>query len=78
MIYSPRAKLELLKYNGGEKKWVAWFNKVEEYLYIYNNVIYEEKINMPPGIYKGMHSTGTCIQRIKLVLWLESIQKQFL
>jgi hypothetical protein len=44
MIYPPKAKIELSKYNGGDNQYVAWFNKTEEYFYIYNITTDEEKV----------------------------------
>jgi hypothetical protein len=34
IIYPPKAKIELSKYNGGDNQCVAWFNKTEEYFHI--------------------------------------------
>ena len=36
IVYPPKAKIELLKYNGSEDQCVAWLNKAEEYFDIYN------------------------------------------
>jgi hypothetical protein len=44
MIYPPKAKIELSKYNGGNNQYVAWFNKTEEYFHIYNITTDEEKV----------------------------------
>jgi len=44
MIYPPKAKIELSKYNGGDDQYVAWFNKTEEYFHIYNITTDEEKV----------------------------------
>jgi hypothetical protein len=53
MIYPPRAKIELSKYNGSENQCVAWFNKAEEYFNIYNITTDEEKVK-----YASMHLEG--------------------
>jgi hypothetical protein len=53
MIYPPRAKIELLKYNGSETQCVAWSNKAGQYLDIYNIKTDEEKIK-----YASMHLEG--------------------
>jgi hypothetical protein len=54
MIYPPKAKIELSKYNGGDNQCVAWFNKTEEYFHIYNITTDEEKVK-----YASMYLEGT-------------------
>jgi hypothetical protein len=44
MLYPPKAKMELPKYNGGDNQCVAWFNKTQEYFHIYNVIMDEEKV----------------------------------
>jgi hypothetical protein len=44
MIYLPKAKIELSKYNGGDNQCMAWFHKTEEYFHIYNITTDEEKV----------------------------------
>ena len=36
IVYPPKEKIELLKYNGNKDQSVSWLNKVEEYFDIYN------------------------------------------
>ena len=52
-VYPPKAKIELLKYNGNEDQCVAWLNKAEEYFDIYNIQSNEEKVK-----YASMHMEG--------------------
>jgi hypothetical protein len=54
IIYPPKAKIELSKYNGGDNQCVAWFNKTEEYFHIYNITTDEEKVK-----YASMYLEGT-------------------
>jgi hypothetical protein len=54
MIYPPKAKIELSKYNGSDNQCVAWFNKTEEYFQIYNITTDEEKVK-----YASMFLEGT-------------------
>jgi hypothetical protein len=49
IIYPPKAKIELSKYNGGDNQCVAWFNKTKEYFHI-NNI---------KGKYASMYLEGT-------------------
>ena len=44
IVYPPKEKLELSKYNGSEYQCVAWLNKAEEYFDIYNIQFDEEKV----------------------------------
>jgi hypothetical protein len=44
MIYPPKAKIELSKYNDNDNQCMAWFNKTEEYFQIYNITTDEEKV----------------------------------
>jgi hypothetical protein len=53
MIYPPKAKIELSKYNGGDNQCVVWFNKTEEYFHIYNVTTDEEKVK-----YASMYLEG--------------------
>ena len=53
IVYPPKAKIELSKYNGSEDQCIAWLNKVEEYLDIYNIQSDEEKVK-----YASMHMEG--------------------
>ena len=53
IVYPPKAKIELLKYNGSEDQCVAWLNKAEEYFDIYNIQSDEEKVK-----YVSMHMEG--------------------
>ena len=43
-VYLPKAKIELLKYNGSEDQCVTWLNKAEEYFDIYNIQYDKEKV----------------------------------
>jgi hypothetical protein len=54
MLYPPKAKIELPKYNRGDNQCVAWFNKTEEYFHIYNVTTDEEKVK-----YASMYLEGT-------------------
>jgi hypothetical protein len=54
IIYPPKSKIELSKYNGGDNQCVAWFNKTEEYFHICNITIDEEKVR-----YASMYLEGT-------------------
>ena len=53
MICSPRAKIEISKYNGSDNQYVAWFNKTEEYFNIYNVTTDEDMIK-----YASMYLEG--------------------
>ena len=53
ILYPPKAKIELSKYNGSEDQCVAWQNKAEEYFDIYNIQSDEEKVK-----YASMHMEG--------------------
>ena len=52
-VYPPKEKIELSKYNGSEDQCVAWLNKAEEYIDIYNIQSDEEKVK-----YASMHMEG--------------------
>ena len=53
IVYAPKEKIELSKYNGSEYQCVAWINKVKEYFDIYNIQSYEERVK-----YASMHMEG--------------------
>ena len=53
IMYPPRAKIEMMKYNGGEDQCVARLNKSEEYFDICNITMDEEKVK-----YASMHLEG--------------------
>ena len=53
IVYPPKEKIELSKYNGSEDQCVAWLNKGEEYFDIYNIKSDEEKVK-----YVSMHMEG--------------------
>jgi hypothetical protein len=54
IIYPPKAKIELSKYNGGDNQCVAWFNKIEDYFHIYDITTDEENVK-----YASMYLEGT-------------------
>jgi hypothetical protein len=54
IIYPPKDKIELSKYNGGDNQCVAWFNKTEEYFHIYNITTDEEKVKYASMYLKGI------------------------
>ena len=53
IMYPLRSKIELSKCNRIDDQCVAWLNKVEEYVYIYNIMMDEEKVK-----YVSMHLEG--------------------
>ena len=50
IVYPPKEKIKLSKYNGSEDQYVAWINKAKEYFDIYNIQSDEEKVK-----YASMH-----------------------
>ena len=53
IMYPPREKIEMMKYDIWEDQCVAWLNKEEEYFGIYNITMDEEKVK-----YASMHLEG--------------------
>ena len=53
IVYPPKAKIELSKYNRSEDQCIAWLNKAEEYFDIYNIISDKEKVK-----YVSMHLEG--------------------
>ena len=53
VVYPPKAKIELSKYNGSEDECIAWINKAEEYFEIYNIQSDEDKVK-----YVAMYMEG--------------------
>ena len=53
IVYPPKEKIELSKYNGSEDQCVSWLNKAEQYFNIYNITSNEEKVK-----YASIHLEG--------------------
>ena len=75
IVYPPKAKIELSKYNGSEEHCVAWLNKAKEHFDIYNIQSDEEKVK-----YASMHMEGYAYNwylwwKRQIFLHLEFVQK---
>ena len=53
IVYPPKEKIELSKYNGIEYQCVAWLNKMEDYFNIYNIQSDEEKMKYASMLMEG-------------------------
>ena len=53
IVYPPKEKIELSKYNGSEDQRIAWLNKKKEYFDIYNIQTDEKKVKCA-----SMHMEG--------------------